>query len=145
MIKYYLSFILICLFLLTACSLKEIRPEYRELGQTTVQYATLRYIDEDVKTADSVYEVTQYINEIAEKGSLVSLDVLENEIHRHIPWDSFSLQDQFLIEDLISHVVNHLKQLEVDFGYDPEELEFYALEITQWIEEAALMVKYRQP
>jgi len=144
LLKYYyiiISFLVISL-LLSGCWLKfdRIQPEYKELSKTTVQYATLRYIEGDIDKANTVYEMTQYVTDLADNG-LVSLDTLESELLNHVPWDRFTLENQFLIENLIGHVVTQLKQIEVDIDIDKDEIEYYILEVVNWIEQSALMLR----
>ena len=106
--------------------------------KTVIQFATLKFIDEDTERARGVYaHVQEARGFLTEEGS-VSLDQLEVKVRDSIPWARFDQAEQLLLSNLIDMVRVELEDRIEGGLLDPDE-QVAVENVLKWIEQAAQM------
>lgn len=127
-IKY--AAVLVLVFLV-GCSILD---QHQASAKLAIQYATLKYVDDDQDKRDRVLDVVANARELAATAS--TLDALHEAIHQSISWDRLDDADKLLASNLLDMIRDELKARFDSDVLNPDQV-VAVNTVLDWVEEAA--------
>lgn len=133
-----LKWILLPILGLTLVSGCALLREEDPAAKTAIQFAVLKYIDEDTARADRVLEVVGEAERYVSSDAVTTLQALRERVVAEIDWTELDAAEQLLVRNLIDAVQ---AKLEEEIGEDAlsAENEVAVKTVLSWIREAAVI------
>lgn len=107
-----------------------------QIGRIGIQYATLKYINNDIKKAERVQEIITWAYSEVDDNKFITLSVLDQEIRKRIQWEKLLPSEKFAAEEFLTFIKTYLENLYIDIGLDAEHFTVYVKEVLLWIDES---------
>lgn len=130
-----LTLFAVVLLLAGCASLQDNQPTAR----LTVQYATLKVIDNDVEKRDRVVEIAERTLDRLDDTPEATVSALVREVRDQVPWSKLDSADKILIDALLTELEARLIERFGD-GVLSEEARLGAATVAEWVISAARMV-----
>lgn len=127
-VKY--AAVLVLCFLVGCAAL----DQHQATAKLAIQYATLKYVDDDAHKRERVQAVVANARELAASAS--TLDAIDQAVRESIDWSKLDDADKLLASALLDVVRDELKARFGDGVLDPEQI-VGVNKVLDWIDEAA--------
>ena len=122
---------------LTGCSFLE---ERETTARLTVQYATLKVINDETERAERVRKLISEAREYVSSDTSVTIAFLDTQARARIDWERLDTADRLLIDAVLVEARVELERRIGEGVLDPNAT-LQLLTVFDWIESAAAMVR----
>lgn len=110
------------------------------IAKTTIQYATLRFIDGDAEKSQGVLDFVKDSRNFIDSSSIARVDELSNNLKDRINWDSLSTANARVINTLFDTVQSYINKKVDGEDLSPESI-VTIHSVLSWMEEVAELSK----
>lgn len=107
-------------------------------AKTAIQFATLKFIDEDSERANEVIRTVQRVQGLVDEQTTTSLDNLAEQARAEIDWSELDTAEQLLVNNLIDVIKAKLEEEVGERNLDPNDV-VVIRNVLDWVTEAAVM------
>lgn len=128
---------------LAGCSTQGMEPHEELLARSVVASGVIKYVDsgdDPAARAKNTVEVVDKLLSYAGEGEAFTLDELEAEARRQIPWKDMNPEDAVLVDALIHYVRAEMERRVEDSTVQLPTNELVEMrDVLHWVREAAVL------
>lgn len=137
--RYFAIVLLTSFLLLGGCStVGGVVQDHPAAAQLTIQYATVKFIGDDVERAQRVQEVTKLVGTWVEADTEATVDALMSRVRENVREDRLDPADRILLDALLTRVADELLENVGEGVLAGDDLLVLSTVLT-WVNEAAAL------
>ena len=124
------------IFLLAGCGTLERLAEHESAAKLTIQYSTLKYVDEDSEKATRIIEIVSEVRNHLNRSEVSEIGSVYNVVLAQIDFGRLDQADQFLVRGLLEVIQEEISK-RIDSEFLTEGDKVMIGNVLNWVEAAA--------